>query len=666
MVDIIANNGLTRLGHSYLRDWQKKALRNLLTRKDKKIEVTSAYQGSGKTLYAALLFMARQLKDPKVLDLSLEEIRNLYLATEHIENNFAVVFIPAHSIKHSTIKAWKSLGLKLAYKTNSQLRRCSLIDLMLKGCNGLVCTYQQASYYGYVSNEVWEDSPLISLLLQKEGIKIHAVLDECHELTIGNLKSKFFLDNQTVFDTIHLMSGTLKKGGWKRLSDSSLSNGFQIPFVSYDEKFNAVPDTLYSQDDAIKDGVIVSTRIITHPIAEAQINVDGVDYQFTGSELDWFYQNYSPTAFKYANHTNNKDLHRIAKAFLYVYKSKEVWVNLLLYGNEWLEKTRQVYGRAKGLIFAPSREAAILIHAELLPNNSVLCLGEGQKADVTQQCNYVSSSKLSLWLEKNGEGIDWIVSCEALKQGFDFADCKVQILVPQLHYLELVKISQMVGRTNRSIPGYSNLEAVCLTLDYEPVRELLRYSQISNFGLSTQSDILDLHTEQINYQATLNTERAEKGLPPLKETVKLIDLKMSSLNQILTPTGYRLFSYGADTNTKIDQAYFKSYWTHWGTIVKRNRNYDASSEILLPPSESGVYIVVNCKTTEVLYVGSASKLKERISNRLRYNNLSWLAHEGAENLYVRWITITRGYKEEEIKLKKELKPKYDGEKHAAY
>lgn len=658
--------GLSTNNKHYLRDWQKKALRNLLNRSSKKIEVTSAYQGSGKTLYSGLLYIAQQLKDPKILDLSFEEIKDLYFATKQNKNNFAVIFIPANSIKHSTIKAWKLLGLNLTHKTNAQLRRCSLDNLMARGYNGLVCTYQQASFHGFVSNQVWEESPLISLLLQKDDVKIHAVLDECHELTTGNLKSKFILDNQTVFDTIHLMSGTLKKGGYKRLSTPSFDDGFQIPFVSYDRIFNAVPDTSYSQDDAIKDGVIVKTKIISHPIAEAQVKIDGADYHFKGSELDWFYNNFSPAAFKNPDHSNNEKLHRIAKAFLKVYKSKEVWVNLLLYGNDWLEKTRLVYSKAKGLIFAPSREAAILIHSELLPTNSVLCLGKGQKVDINGQLNYIASDKLSLWLEKNGDTIDWIISCEALKQGFDYADCKVQILVPQLHFLELVKISQMVGRTNRSITGYPDLEAVCLTLDYEPVRELLRYSQISNFGLSSQSGILDSHTEQICYEAQFKTESAEKGLPSLKETVKLTDLKMSSLNQILTTTGYRLFSYGSDTNKKIDEVYFMTYWTHWGSIVKRNRDYDDSSEVLLPPTDPGVYIIVNAKTTEVLYVGCASNLLQRISNRTRYTKLPWLVHEGAENLYIRWIALEKGYKEEEIKLKKELKPKYDGEKHTEY
>lgn len=644
----------TETNNFYLRDWQKIALHSFLKREQKKIEVTSAYQGSGKTIYAAAFYILSQLRDQRLLNLNFSEIKDSYVNSDHKLNNFCVVFIPAHSIKHTTIKAWKSLGINLIHKTNKQLQKTSLERLMLKGYNGLICTYQQADYKGFVSNEIWYRSPLINLIIESKNVKIHAILDECHEVALGTLKSKFFLDNQNVFYHLHLMSGTLVNASLQGIQ----SNDFKVvPFVSYNKANQALPDTTYSQEDAIRDGVIVKTKVITHPVAHAFVKVDGEMCEFTSSDLEWFCDNFSAMAFKFKSHENHNRLHTIDKAFKAVYQSKDIWRNLLIYGNEWLQNVRKVYPGAKGMIFAPSKKAAEVIHSQLLQDTSVICIARSTNIKGLQGCRYVYADTISAWLEDNDTSIDWIVSCETLKQGFDYPNCKVQILVPQLQYLHLVKMSQMLGRTNRSIEGYPSLEAVCLTIDHKPIRELLKYSQDSNFGLCYQSDILQNYTDQINYDSLKKVEAAELGLVITDKVTKITDLAMSPMTKILTPTGYQLFNYGSHISKELDTTHVKSYWSHWGSIVKRNRDYP-DPELELPPELPGVYTVVNANSLEILYIGESSNLLKRISNRYRYRTLPWLVIEGANNLFIRWV-VEKDYKALEEKLIRELNPKYN-------
>jgi hypothetical protein len=45
--------------------------------------------------------------------------------------------------------------------------------------------------------------------------------------------------------------------------------------------------------------------------------------------------------------------------------------------------------------------------------------------------------------------------------------------------------------------------------------------------------------------------------------------------------------------------------------------------------------------------------------------VKWKNVEGEENLFVKWFVI-KNWNDEEEKLKKELNPKYDNEKHAKY
>ena len=594
------------------------------------------------------------MRDQRLLNLNFSEIKDSYVNSDHKLNNFCIVFIPAHSIRYTTIKAWKSLGINLTYKTNPQLSKTSLEQLVSKGYNGLVCTYQQADYGGFASDEIWYRCPLISLITQSKDVKIHAILDECHEVALGTLKSKFFLDNQNVFNHLHLMSGTLVNASLEGIKNKDFK---VIPFVTYDEENQALADTIYSQEDAIRDGVIVRTQIITHPVAHANVKIDGEIYEFTGSDLEWFCANFNKAAFTFKNHPDNRRLKKINKAFKAVYQSKDIWQNLLIYGNEWLQNVRKVHPEAKGIIFAPSKKAAEIIHLQLLPETSVLCVAKQTSSYSLQGCKYAYSDTINDWLEKHEDTIDWIVSCETLKQGFDYPKAKVQILVPQLQYLSLVKISQMLGRTNRSIKSYPSLEAVCLTIDHEPIRELLKYAQDSNFGLCYQSDILQSYTDQVNYESLQRIEAAEAGLVSPVSVTKITDLAMSPMTKILTPTGYQLFNYGSHISKELDTTHVKSYWSHWGSIVKCNRDYP-DPELELPPELPGVYTVVNANSLEILYIGESSNLLKRISNRYRYRTLPWLVIEGANNLFIRWV-VEKDYKSLEENLIRELNPKYN-------
>ena len=642
--------------HLYLREWQKKAIASSLNRV-KKTEVTSAYQGSGKTVYAAAYYVVSQLKDPSILNLNFLEIAEKYKQSTQKIKNFCIVFIPAHSIRQSTIKAWESLGVKLAYMTNSQLKKTSLSELIWDGYDGLVCTYHQANYWGYNCNGIWHGSPLIDLIVESDKtIKIHATLDECHEVSLNNLKSKFFLDNQALFNQIHLMSGTIVNFSLGDLTTGKLG---KIPFVNYNKDTGeAIPDTVYSQEDAIRDKVIVKTKIVSHPVVKASVNIDGKDYKIDEADLDWFFSNFSEAAFKFSDHENHERLHEIDEAFKVIYQSKDVWQNLLIYGNDWLKNVRKNYTDAKGIIFAPSKKAAELIHSQLLPNNSVLCVAKGTNAESLQRLKYVYSNDISRWLEQNDSEIDWIVSCETLKQGFDYPKCKVQILVPRLHYLNLVKVSQMLGRTNRSILGYPNLEAVCLTIDHKAIVELLNYSQDSNFGICYKSDILDCYTEQINYETIQRIEAAESGLLIPAKVTKITELFMSSSAKVLTSSGYELFTYGVRVTKELDASHIKTYWTHWGSLVKRNRDFP-DPELNLPPEDSGVYTIINSTSLEVLYIGESNNLLKRISDKTRYFKTEWLPTEGADNLFVRWVVTAKGHKELERKLIREVNPKYN-------
>lgn len=79
----------------------------------------------------------------------------------------------------------------------------------------------------------------------------------------------------------------------------------------------------------------------------------------------------------------------------------------------------------------------------------------------------------------------------------------------------------------------------------------------------------------------------------------------------------------------------------------------------------GVYIVVNSKTCEVVYIGGSDNLRNRIKELKRFRMAKWKNVEGEENLFVKWFVI-KNWNIEEEKLKKELNPKYDNEKHAKY
>ena len=460
-----------------------------------------------------------------------------------------------------------------------------------------------------------------------------------------------------------MISGSPIKVGFKYVSDNdSPKDKYRIPFVDYSGSGDVIANTLYTQEDAIKDGVIVQTKPIIHSIAHSDIEIDGSKYSLAASDIDWFVNNFSTYAIKFSEHPDHERLHQINDAFNALYKSVDIWKHLLVYGDFWLSETKKMYSGAKGIIFAPSQESAINIHRYLSSDRSVLCLGDSNESGRINfdGCNFVKSDKIKQWLTENESNIDWIVSCQALVQGFDHPNCKVSIIVPQLQFLHLIKIAQIIGRTNRSIDGYPDLKATCITLDYKPIKELVKLSQSSKFGLCSSdvlytNSILDMHSDEVIQVSFEKTKAKEKGEDIAIKDIKIHDLMMSNISKLITENGEVFYGYSPDVISQLSEINIKSYWTYWGDIIYQNTDLTHDKT---PPEDSGVYIISNAKTSEILYVGKADNLLLRISDKPRYRNLSWLTKEGAENLFVKWIICDNISNQESLSIY-QLKPKYN-------
>lgn len=653
---------------TYLRDWQKQALPGYLSRMDNFSELTVAYQGSGKTLYTALCYVSSVIKNDDIKNLSIGEIADLFNNSSDKNQHFPIVFIPAHSIRQTTVDTWASLGVKLAHTKNPQLEGTSPAQLIAEGFNGLICLYQSAYSGGESSKGEWSTNRLVQFVKRSPDISIHGVLDECHELTVyskgkANKKASYFLLNQHLFFKLHLISGSPIKVGFKYVADNdSPKNKYRIPFVNYSGNGDVIANTLYTQEDAIRDGVIVQTKPIIHSISHSDIEIDGFRHSLTASDIDWFVDNFSTYAIKFSGHPDHERLHQINDAFNALYKSVDIWKHLLVYGDFWLSETKKMYSGSKGIIFAPSQESAINIHKHLTGDRSVLCVGDSNESGRINfdGCNFVKSDKIKQWLTKNESSIDWIVSCQALVQGFDHPSCKVSIIVPQLQFLHLIKIAQIIGRTNRSIDGYPDLKATCIILDYKPIKELVRLSQSSKFGLCSSDilytdSILDMHSDEAIQASFEKTKAKAKGHNIPSKDIKIHDLMMSNISRLITENGEVFYGYSPDVINQLSEINIKSYWTYWGDIVYQNNDLSVEK---IPPTNSGVYIISNAKTAQILYVGMADNLLLRISHKPRYRNLPWLVKEGEENLFVKWI-ICDNYSDQETLFIHQLNPKYN-------
>lgn len=641
----------------HLRQWQKNALPGYIERfENQKIELTVAYQGTGKTLYTALCFVGAILGDESIKYLSTNEIANRFRKANTSEY-FVIVFIPNRSVVDSTIEAWGSLGVRLRTCRNERLTSPS--DMIKGGCDGLICCYQQAVSNGYSSIGEWTEKNALNNFIKKSpNIKICGVLDECHKLTISpkkdNTNAKYFVLNQHLFYRLHLVTGTPTKIG---CSSDSQKNYNRTPFCKYSEDDDIIPDTLYTQEDAIRDGCIVKTLPLVYPIESAEVEIDGAKFALTIEDVVWYANNYSK------NRPEDKQrISQIFDAFNAIYKSKKVWEPLLHLGNKQLNKTRECYSKAKGIIFTPSCESAISVH-ELLGDRSVLCLGKKSKPK-TNSINhrFVNSEKLRSWLKENSDIVDWIVTCEALEQGFDYPDCKVQILIPRLDFLTLIKFSQIMGRINRAITGYPNLEAVCISIDYPVIVDLFNLAQDSEFGLCREiiyvNDILDLH----NIKAVEKAKKKFKDFLEGKGDENSIEVNYVVMSHCANKIENRekIYSTGSLFKRNPDVIEVKSFWANLQDIVFGND--DANKQQICPPRDAGVYVARNSKTGEVLYVGSSSDLRKRLSRGRWYKeNKEWIKVEGIDNIYLNWYE-TDDYKDREDLLKDELKPKYDKEK----
>lgn len=651
---------------TYLRFWQKEGLPTYLKEANQNFsQLTVAYQGTGKTMYTAICYVAFVLNDSGIKDLSLAGIADRYSNSPNKNKFFPIVFVPARSILETTITTWGLLGIKLARIENSNLAKTSPAQLIKEGVDGLICLYQQALKTGESSDTEWNQNRLIGFIKRSPEIKIHATLDECHELTMYqtgkyNKRAKYFVLNQHLFFRLHLVTGTPIKIGFKFTTESEdLRGQKRIPFVKYSGEGDVIPDTHYSQESAIHDKVIVQTKVVIHPVSYSNVEIEGNRYSLTASDIEWWINNNSTYAASCEEHPNYNRLHQINAAFSAIYNSVDIWKHLMVYGDSWLSETRKIYPNAKGIIFAPGRKSATNIHKQLIKDRSVLCIGEPDGIDLSG-CNFVKSHEIKPWLKNNEDSIDWIVSCEALMQGFDHPNCKVSIITPQLKFLHLIKIAQIMGRTNRTIQGYPDLKATCLILDCKPINELVKLSQFSKFGICDSSivytdNILDVQSSEAIKASKNRIKAKEKGQEIVPKDIKIHDLMMSNITRLVTENGEVFYNYSPQIKSELTKINIQSYWTHWGTIVNEIKELLPSQ---IPPHSSGVYIIANAKTTEILYVGQADNLFQRVSGSKRYENLPWLTVEGSDNLFVRWI-VCGNYSDQEALLIHQLKPKYN-------
>jgi predicted GIY-YIG superfamily endonuclease len=283
----------------------------------------------------------------------------------------------------------------------------------------------------------------------------------------------------------------------------------------------------------------------------------------------------------------------------------------------------------------------------------------------------------------------------ALREGFDHPDCKVCILLPKLSFLTQTDISQMLGRTNRSIKGFPNLVATCITLGFRPVLDLIANNERNDVVLcepdSTHSDILDYFAQKAkddqfkaiesalraeewaknneNNKSELLTENNEPELsigsndaflsfliPEPSITIKSIVLEAKA--DILGTN--KTVEYSPEILKANAEINIRSCWLNWldlMTIMARENKLPEEIK-RIPPSEMGVYYVINAKTQEWLYVGQSHDLLDRTSDSQRFFQATWIAKEGWQDVFINW-KVCDNCDEVEVAMIHELKPKYN-------
>ena len=668
----------------YLRAWQKEALPKFLERlNQKKVEVTVAVQGSGKTLYSAACFASAVTLNKNLHTFSLDQIREEVRKSKGLHNNFAVIFVPNLSIVDTTIRDWSRMGICLERMDNNDLEQEDIPALISYGINGIIVTYQQSDNNNKQIRGVWENNTLVKFLKTKDGVRIHAILDECHKMTLRNkgkkptLHAKYFLQNHSLFGKLHLISGTPSKG-----------TGQEIPFVMYDHNGNILADTHYSQNDAIRDGVIVQNQILVHRLRSVELSIDNQQLNLTEDDLAWYTDNFAKVN-RYRSDEDAKNmvekLDRIEESFVELCKKNALWEQLLTLGDKWLDETRKQRSSALGIIFAPNVDTAINIHKKLLPERSVLCITKDNRSI---GCKVIKPEDRSSHLRSNVGKIDWVITCMALREGFDHPDCKVSILLPKLSFLTQTDISQMLGRTNRSIKGHPNLVATCITLSFRPVLDLIANNERNDVILcepdSTHSDILDYFAqkaEENQFKAIESAIKADDWAKKHKHDNELHpslgddDAFLSSLiPEPLIVIKSIILEAKADvlgTNKTIEYSHeilkanaeinIRSCWLNWFDLMTiMTRSVKTPEELeKIPPSEMGVYYVINAKTQEWLYVGESHDLLERTADSKRFfQELSWILKEGWQDVFINW-KVCDNCDEVEQAMIRELNPKYN-------
>ena len=219
-----------------------------------------------------------------------------------------------------------------------------------------------------------------------------------------------------------------------------------------------------------------------------------------------------------------------------------------------------------------------------------------------------------------------------------------------------------MGRVNRAISGYPDLEAVCITVKYPILEDFFNIAQNSEFGLCRETiyvnEILDWH----NIKALERSEEKLRELIDGKED-KVVEVNYIEISHDAeNPNQYNQIKhdYGSPLAQNPDEIEIRSCWGSLLDILYGNS--DASKRIS-PPMSAGVYIARNVKTSEVLYVGSSSCLRNRLCPKSRWykDERWWVEIEGIQNIFLTWYE-TDNFLDTEDELKDILKPKYDQEK----
>ena len=650
-----------QLQNQYLRNWQKEGLEGFLGRLDtRKYELTRAYQGSGKTLYTATCFVASIVRDRRIKDLCLQEIGSLFAQSENKSQYFAVVFVPSKVIRVSTIRDWAEVGVKLL---DFRKQNHSPKELISLGFNGVVVTYGYAKYHAVEITGEWKHNPLIKFLRSSTEINYHGVLDECHHLRVTvkdetnvacrmTMAARFFDCNQHLFQKLHLCTGTPRMRSfmsWKTLYRN------RIIFCNYNSNNEIMPDTNYGQQSAISDGAIVKTNVFAYPLSCATVNLNGRVFKITDKDLSWYAQNIHKRSGKSGTEEDIQRLEDIEKSYLLVTSELPLWEQFIHLGDKSLHKARKIHPESIGIIFCPNVRTATMIHKQLLPGRSALALGVKIPNTISlNKNNYIHDiSRL--------KPIDWLITCLSLAEGFDYPDCKVNILIPSIGFLGANKISQMIGRTNRAVKSSEELEASCLTFQFKPIIDLVEQDQSDSYGICCAEEFSGDVIEA--FSSTAIKESKEKGMKRLgiidipEDKAFLIDLLLQAKANLIGNNKVAMFPLKSE-NEEINEIRIRTLWSNWYDLVFGNS--DMSENKRIPPHLPGVYLIVNAKTLEYLYVGKANDLCKRITNKTRWNKTPWILWEGYQDIWVNWA-VTGHIEAIETLLKEQFRPKYDNE-----